>query len=214
MLSVKHYTSTEGYAYLLEPDESGSQNLHFGILKLHAESTYFDHTEACELVLIPLTGRCTLLVGHSGNKANGVLGARETVFESEGCAAFIPHHTTYEILPQSQNVEIAVCKTPSHHDAAAVINPSGTIETPPNYQLHIVENGTASEWIGEAVGFHRFQDEFGSATILADQTKEKQMRTYLHHNDLLVIPEKTHARMVDCQGVLYQLMISRITLPQ
>ena len=161
MLSVKHYTSTEGYTYLLESDESGSQNLHFGILKLHAESTYFDHTEACELVLIPLTGRCTLLVGHSGNKANGILGARETVFESAGCAAFIPHHTTYEILPQSQNVEIAVCKTPSHYDAAAVINPSGPIETPPNYQLHIVENGTASEWIGEAVGFHRFQNEVG-----------------------------------------------------
>ena len=165
-------------------------------------------------MLIPLTGRCTLLVGHSGNKANGVLGARETVFETEGCAAFIPHHTTYEILPQSQNVEIAVCKTPSHHDAAAVINPSGPIETPPNYQLHIVENGTASEWIGEAVGFHRFQDEIGSATILADQTEEKQIQTYLHHNDLLVIPEKTRARMVDCQGVLYQLMISRTPLPQ
>lgn len=214
MLSVIHYTSTEGYTYLLEPGKSGSQNLHFGILKLHAESTYFDHTEVCELVLIPLTGRCTLLVGHSGNKANGILGARETVFESEGCAAFIPHHTTYEILPQSQNVEIAVCKTPSHYDAAAVINPPGTIETPPNYQLHIVENGTASEWIGEAVGFHRFQDEVGSATILTDQTEEKRVQTYLHHNDLLVIPEKTRARMVDCQGVLYQLMISRMTLPQ
>lgn len=214
MLSVIHYTSTEGYAYLLEPDETSSQNIHFGILKLHAESTYFDHTDTCEVALIPLTGRCTLLVGHSGNKANGILGARETVFESEGSAAFIPHHTTYEILPQSQNVEIAVCKTPSHYDAAAVINPSGSIETPPNYQLHIVENGTASEWIGEAIGFHRFQDEVGSATILADQTEEKQIQTYLYHNDLLVIPEKTRARMVDLQGVLYQLMISRITLPQ
>lgn len=214
MLSVKHYTSTEGYTYLLKPGESGSQNLHFGILKLHAESTYFDHTETCEVVLIPLIGRCTLLVGHSGNKANGILGARETVFESEGCAAFIPHHTTYEILPQSQNVEIAICKTPSHHDAAAVINPSGPIETPPNYQLHIVENDTASGWIGEAVGFHRFRDEVGSATVLSDQKGEKQTRTYLHHNDLLVIPEKTRTRMVACQGELYQLMISRITLPQ
>lgn len=214
MLSVKHYTSTEGYTYLLEPDESGSQSLYFGILKLHAESTYFDHTEACEVALVPLTGRFTLLVGHSGNKANGILGARETVFESEGCAAFIPHHTTYEILPQSQNVEIAICKTPSHYNAAAVINSSGPIETPPNYQLHIVENDTASEWIGEAVGFHRFRDGVGSATVLGDQTGEKQTRTYLHHNDLLIIPEKTRAWMVACQGELYQLMISRITLPQ
>ena len=214
MLSVKHYTPTEGYTYLLEPGESGSQSLHFGILKLHAESAYFDHTEACEVALIPLTGRCTLLVGHSGNKANGILGARESVFESEGCAAFIPHHTTYEILPQSQNVEIAICKTPSHSDAAAIINPSAPIETPSNYQLHIVENDTASECIGEAVCFHRFQDEVGYATVLTDQTSEKQMRTYLHHNDLLVIPEKTRACMVACQGELYQLMISRITLPQ
>lgn len=214
MLSVKHYTSTEGYTYLLKPGESGSQNLHFGILKLQAESTYFDHTESCEVALIPLTGRCTLLVGHSGNKANGILGARETVFESEGCAAFIPHHTTYEILSQSQNVEIAIYRTPSHYDAAAVINPSGPIETPPNYQLHIVENDTTSEWIGEAVGFHRFQNEVGSATIIADKTGERQMQTYLHHNDLLVIPEKKRACMVACQGELYQLMISRITLPQ
>ncbi len=215
MLSVKHYTSTEGYTYLLEPGESGSQNLHFGILKLHTESTYFDHTESHEVALVPLIGRCTLLVGHNGNKANGLLGARgKTTFESEGCAAFIPHHTTYEILPQSQNVEIAICKTPSHYNAAAVINPSGPIETPPNYQLHIVENDTASEWIGETVGFHRFQNGVGSATVLGDQTGEKQARTYLRHNELLVIPEKTRARIVACQGELYQLMISRITLPQ
>ena len=214
MLSVKHYTSTEGYSYLLEPGESGSQSLRFGILKLDAESTYFDHTESCEVVLIPLTGCCTLLVGHSGNKANGILGARETVFEGEGCAAFIPHHTTYEVLPQSQNVEIAICKTPSHYDAAAVINPLGSIETPPDYQLHIVENDFASEWIGEAVVFYRFRNGVGSATVLADQLGEKRMQAYLHHNDLLFISEKTRVCMVACQGELYQLMISLITLPQ
>ena len=213
MLSVKHYTSTEGYTYLLKPGESGSKNLHFGILNLGAASTYFDHTEACEVVLIPLTGQCTLLVGHSGNKANGSLGSRESVFESESCAAFIPHHTTYELLPQTQRVEIAVCRTPSHYDAAAVIN-SGPIETPPNYQLHIVENDSTSEWIGEAVSFHRFQNEVGIAVILSFAIGEKQTRTHLRNNDLLVIPESTRACMVDCQGVLYQLKISRITLPQ
>ena len=214
MLSVKHYTSTEGYTYLLAPDELGSQNLQFGILNLRDGSTYFDHTDACEVALIPLTGRCTLLVGHSGNKANGILGSRESVFDSAGCVAFIPHHTTYELLPHSEIVEIAICRTPSHNDAAVVINPSLPIEPPPHYQLHIVENGTASEWIGEAVGFHRFQHEVGSATILSGPTVKKQTRTYLHHNDLLVIPEKTRACMVACQGELYQLMISRITLPQ
>ena len=186
-------------------------NLHFGILNLAPESTFFDHSDDCEVVLVALGGHCTLLVGHNGNKANGTLGERANVFDGDACIAYIPHHTTYEVFTNRIGIEIAICKTPSHKDTAAVLLEAGEIEVETDYQLCIIENDISSEWVGEAICFYRFQDENGSATLQFIDPEKKKARIVLHNNDLLVIPEKTRARLITYEGVCYQLLITHST---
>lgn len=214
MLSKRHYTPSEGYNYLVKPRELGSTNLHFGILKLNPHSRFFNHSEDCEVVLVTLTGHVTLLVGHNGNKANGTMGSRKSVFAGDCSAAYIPHHTTFELITKSDSAEIVFCKTQSHYDAAAVILESGQIETPSDYQLKIIENSTDSEWIGEAISLHTFKHKSGLATVSTIESGELSTRITLYNNDILVIPENTSARLLNNEGISYQLMIRRITLPQ
>jgi hypothetical protein len=213
MPASKHYTTTEGYIQLIAPGELGITNLHFGILNLAPKSTFFDHSDDCGVALIALGGQCTLLIGHNGNKANGVLGERADVFQGDACVAYIPHHTTYEVITTRNRVEIAICKTPSHLDVAAVILEAGKIETETNYQLRIIENDVSSEWVGEAVCFYRFQNENGSTALHLIDPAKKTARIVLHNNDLLVLPEKTRAQLISSEGISYQLLIGRFTLP-
>ena len=214
MLSVRHYTPTEGYTYLLNPGELGCQYLHFGILNLPPQSKYFDHSEDCEVVLIPLAGRCTLLVGHNGNKANGILGSRDNVFAGDAAAAFIPHHTTFEVITGSDSVEIVFCKTLSHNTSAAAILEAGQLETPTGYQLHIIENYNNDELVGEAVCLLRFQSEVGSVMILPIDSAEDTKQFKLYNNDITLIPENIRTRLLDFEGISYQLIVRYITLPQ
>lgn len=211
MLGPKHYTTTEGYTPLIAPGELGITNLHFGILNLAPESTFFDHSDDCEVVLVALGGHCTLLVGHNGNKANGTLGERANVFDGDACIAYIPHHTTYEVFTNRNGIEIAICKTPSHKDTAAVLLEAGEIEVETDYQLCIIENDISSEWVGEAICFYRFQDENGLVTLQFIDPEKKKARIVLHNNDLLVIPEKTRARLITYEGACYQLLITHST---
>ncbi len=211
MSVFKHYTPTEGYTHLADPGDFGISNLHFGILNLSPNSTYFDHSDDYEVVLIALGGQCRLLVGHNGNKANGDLGKRKDVFDGEACLAFIPHHTTFEIITTSESVEIAFCKTPSHTDPAAVILNAGENRTDTNYNLCMCENAFETEWIGEGFCFYRFLDGKGTATVNLIDSKDKSARVSLHHNDLLGIAEQTRARLLEYDGVIYQLSVFQST---
>ena len=214
MLSVRRYTPTEGYTYLLKPGELGSTYLHFGILNLNPKSTFFHHSEDCEVALILLTGKCTLMVGHSGNKANGILGPRKDIFTDDGCAAFIPHHTTFEVITGSENVELAFCKTASLKTTASVILEVGKFETPADYQLQVLENHYPDQLLGEAVCFHRFQDETGSVTIQPFETIRNQKHIKLQNNDLFLVPENKQRCLSNYDGICYQLIVRRSTLPQ
>lgn len=211
MPASKHYRTAEGYTHLINPGELGITNLHFGILNLSPESTFFDHSDDCEVALIALGGQCTLLVGHNGNKANGIFGERKDVFDGDACVASIPHHTTYEIITNADAVEIAICKTPSHLDSAAIIFETGKIETQAGYFLRILENEISDELCGEAVCFYRFQDENSSAKLQLIDPENKKTRIVLNNNDLLVLPEKIRARLITNKGVCYQLLIERST---
>ena len=210
----KKYTSNEGYTRLLEPGELGIKNLHFGILNLTQDSTFFDHTDTCEAALVALGGECRLLVGHNGNKANGVLGGRQDVFHGDVCIAYIPHHTTYEVITNKNDIELAICKTPSHLDTAAIILDEGNTEIQSDYQLHIIENDLTTEWVGEAIYFIRFQNNNDSATLQLIDNNKKKARIVLYNNELLVLPEKTRARLMAYKGSFYQLTIVRSTLLQ
>ena len=218
MLASKNYTPTNGYTEIVKPGEMGITKLHFGILNLAPEATFFDHSDDTEVALIALGGDCTLLVGHNGNKANGILGERPNVFQGEACIAYIPHHTTYEILTNETGIEIAVCKVPSHSESAAVILEAGETANQDETHLRIRENTFSDDsnirtshadmtpTEAEAICLHRFQGADGVAVFDVTRTTGTA-RVRLYHNDVLAVPEQDSIVLLTSEGVGYQLWV-------
>ena len=218
MSASKNYTPTNGYTEIVKPGEMSITKLHFGILSLTPEATFFDHSDDTEVALIALGGDCTLLVGHNGNKAYGILGERPDVFQGEACIAYIPHHTTYEVLANETGVEIAVCKVPSHSESAAVILEAGETVNQDETHLSIREN-TFSEDLdvsasdahmiptgAEAICLHRFQNADGVAVFDVTRTTGTA-RVQLYHNDVFAVPEQDSIVLLTSEGVGYQLWV-------
>lgn len=217
MSASKNYTPTDGYTEIVKPGEMGITKLHFGILRLTSEATFFDHSDDTQVALIALGGNCTLLVGHNGNKANGILGERPDVFHGEACVAYIPHHTTYEILASEAGIEIAVCKVPSHSESAAVILGAGETVDADETHLSIserlfsddLETSTNIHTIptrAEAICFHRFLDGNGVVTFDIAHSTET-IRAQLHHNDVFVVSEHDSIVTLTSEGIGYQLWV-------
>ncbi len=210
MSASKNYTPTDGYTEIVKPGEMGITKLHFGILTLTSKSTFFDHSDDTEVALIALGGSCTLLVGHNGNKAYGTLGQRRDVFHGEACIAYIPHHTTYEVLTHETGVEIAVCKIQSHSESAAVILREGETIGEDETRLRIWENvfseGSDVRVNGEAVCFQRFRDADGVAVYDVTRTIET-VRARVHHNDVFTVPEPDSLVTLTSKGIGYQLWV-------
>ena len=216
LVPKKNYTPTEGYTEIVTPGEMGITKLHFGILNLTPEATFFDHSDDTEVALIALGGQCTLLVGHNGNKANGVLGERLNVFHGEACVAHIPHHTTYEVLAGDTGIEIAVCKVPSYAESAAIILQAGETADQGETHLRIWENDLSAKVnVGtrdahmlltdkEVICLHRFRDPGGVATLDVTRTVETA-RVQLYHNDVFAVPEQDNIVALTAEGVGYQL---------
>ena len=218
MSAPKNYTPTHGYTEIVKPGEMGITKLRFGILHLTPEATFFDHSDDTEVALIALGGDCTLLVGHNGNKAYGILGERPDVFQGEACVAYIPHHTTYEVLANEKGVEIAVCKVLSHSESAAVILEAGETVGENDTHLRIWENmfGDGSDVAvggeptlpteAEAICLHRFRDTDG--VVVFEVTRTTGMaRVQLYHNDVLAVPEQDSLALLMTEGIGYQLWI-------
>ena len=218
MLVPKNYTPTEGYTEVVTPGEMGITKLHFGILNLTPEATFFDHSDDTEVALIALSGYSTLLVGHNGNKAYGVLGERPDVFHGEACIAHIPHHTTYEVLAGETGIEVAVCKVPSYAESAAIILEAGETVDEGETHLRIWESTLSSDSeVGardmqiiraeeEAICLHRFRDANGVAIFDVTRTVET-VRVRLYHNDVLAVPEQDSIVALTSEGVGYQLWV-------
>ena len=209
----KNYTPTNGYTEIVKPGEMGITKLYFGILRLTPEATFFDHSDDTEVALIALGGDCTVLVGHNGNKAYGVLGERADVFQGEACIAYIPHHTTYEVLAKEIGVEIAVCKVPSHSESAAVILEAGETLNRDETHVRIRENtfvnanNTHTMPTGaEAICLHRFQNADGVAIFSVTRPTETA-RVRLYHNDVFALPEAESIVWLRGEGVGYQLWV-------
>ena len=213
----KNYTPTNGYTEIVKPGEMGITKLHFGILRLTSEATFFDHSDDTEVALIALGGDCTLLVGHNGNKANGILGERPDVFHGAACIAYVPHHTTYEILTNESGIEIAVCKVPSHSESAAVILEAGETVAEDETHLRISENVFSDDLAAstnaptipakaEAICFHRFLDGNGGVTFDIARSTE-MIRAQLSHNDVCVVSEHDSVVALTSEGCGYQLWV-------
>ena len=220
MSARKNYTPTEGYTEIVKPSEMGITKLHFGILTLTPQSTFFDHSDDTEVALVALGGHCILSVGHNGNKAYGVLGDRPDVFQDEACVAHIPHHTTYEILTEEGGIEVAVCKVESHSESAAIILSAG--ETAAEHETHLrisenilsddsdVNTGNTHETPteGEAICLYRSRD---ADAVVLDITRtvdgKKTARVQMYNNDVLMLAEHDSIVSVTSKGVGYQLWV-------
>ena len=214
----KNYTPANGYTEIVKPGEMGITKLHFGILSLTPETTFFDHSDDTEVALIALGGDCTLLVGHNGNKAYGILGERPDVFQGEACIAYIPHHTTYEVLANETGAEIAVCKILSHSESAAVILEAGETVAEDETHLRISENVFSNDLAAsirgtptipdesEAICLHRFRNTKGVAVFNVTRTTETA-RVQLYHNDVFAVPEQDSIVSLTSEGVGYQLWV-------
>ena len=221
MSARKNYTPTEGYTEIVKPGEMGITKLHFGILTLTPQATFFDHSEDTEVALIALGGHCTLLVGHNGNKANGILGERPDIFHGEACIAYIPHHTTYEILVGEGGIQIALCKVESHSESAAVILEAGETAAEHETHLRIWENvlsddlnvpAGAARMIpadGEAICLYRSVEANGTALfdIAPTADREKTMPVRLSDNDILMLSEQESVVSLASKGIGYQLWV-------
>jgi 5-deoxy-D-glucuronate isomerase len=221
MLTCKNYAPTEGYTEIVKPGEMGITKLHFGILTLTPQATFFDHSEDTEVALIALGGHCTLLVGHNGNKAYGVLGDRPDVFQGEACMAHIPHHTTYEVLAAEAGIEVAVCKVESHSESAAVILGAGETAAEHETHLRIWENVLSDDLDvragdahvtptnGEAICLYRSVEADSAAVFDITRTadREKTMRVQLYDNDVLMLSEQDSIVSLTSKGVGYQLWV-------
>ena len=199
----------------------GITKLHFGILTLTPQTTFFHHSDNTEVALVALGGHCTLLVGHNGNKAYGVLGERSNVFQGEACVAHIPHHTTYEMLVGDAGIEVAICKVESHSESAAVILEAG--ETAPEQETHlrIWENIASGDldvrttdthvipMQDEAICFYRSLDVNGSAVFEVTRTVDdkRTARVRLSNNDVLMLSEQDSIVSVIPEGIGYQLWV-------
>ena len=214
----KNYTPANGYTEIVKPGEMGITKLHFGILNLTPHTTFFDHSDDTQVALIALSGDCTLLVGHNGNKAYGILGERPDVFQGEACIAYVPHHTTYEVLTNETGVEIAVCKVPSHAESAAVILEAGEAVDEDETHLSIWENVFSDDLAAsfrsapaildeaEAICLHRFRNADGVAVFNITRTTGTA-RVQLYHNDVFALPEQDSVALLTSKGIGYQLWI-------
>jgi 5-deoxy-D-glucuronate isomerase len=205
----KKYTSTAGYTEIIERGEMGLTALEFGIVSLAVGDSFFEDTADTEAALTVLAGQCTLLVGHNGNKAYGIIGERENVFDGVAYRAYIPYRTTYEIIADEAPVEVAVCKTPSFLETAAVILEAGDNLNNSEHGL-IVSETPMSTISGEALCLYRFKPADGSVVqriYTADGAFAQVIS--LGYDDVFCLPEGYHAELVESSGEVYCLCIER-----
>lgn len=204
----KKYEPDKGYTRIIESGQMGITGLDFGILNLGVGESFFEDTGDNEVMLAVLGGQCELLVGHNGNKAHGLIGDREDVFDGEAYRASIPYRTTYEILAHDDPVEVAICKTSSFLETAAVILEPGDDFNSGEHAL-IVSETPAHSISGEAVCFYRLTPTDGhvSQRIYSEVHLFEQFVS-VHHNNVLALPKGYHAEFVEIEARLYCLRIS------
>ena len=204
----KKYKPDKGYTRIIESGQMGITGLDFGILNLDVGESFFEDTGDNEVMLVVLGGQCELLVGHNGNKAHGLIGDRADVFDGEAYRASIPYRTTYEILAHDEPVEVAICKTPSFLETAAVILEPGDDFNRDEHAL-IVSETPAHSISGEAICFYRLTPVEGHASQrIYREGHSFEQSVSICHNNILALPKGYRAELVESKARLYCLQIS------
>ncbi len=98
-----------GYNEVVVPDGKLLSFIEFGILNLNDGEDYEEKTDGKEVVLIILSGRCT--VRADGQTFAGI-GERKNVFSGEAYSLYIPSGKSFEVTGVG-TVQIAICRAPS-----------------------------------------------------------------------------------------------------
>jgi 5-deoxy-glucuronate isomerase len=203
----KKYRPEAGYTRIIENGEMRIIGLNFSILNLGVGESFFEDTGDNEVMLVLLGGQCELLVGHNGNKAHGLIGDRADVFDGEAYRASIPYRTTYEILAHDDPVEVAICKTPSFLETAAVILEPGDDFNRGEHAL-IVNEAPAHLISGEAICFYRLTPADGHASQrIYSEIGSFEQSMSVRHNNVLALPKGYHAELAKSEAQLYCLRI-------
>jgi len=201
---VRHYVPAAGYTRIFERRAEGL-SLDYGVVHLGRGEAFFEDTGDNEVMLIVLTGRCELLVGHNGNKAHGIIGERTTVFDGRAYRVYVPYRTTYELIAHDTPVEVAVCKTASDIDAAALILAPGETQDGSPYLLTAAEMVAHTTIAGGAIGHFRFRQASEFAAVRLIGHGEAQVR--VGHNDVLALPDDWRVMSLESAGRFYSLWV-------
>jgi 5-deoxy-glucuronate isomerase len=105
----KHYDIKEGYTELFSSGDGISKNIDLGIISLNKTERYKSKSNSKEIVLIIISGKCSVKVG---DKQFNSIGKRKNVFEGRAFGIYIPPEHIFEIV-REESCEIAVCGTHS-----------------------------------------------------------------------------------------------------
>jgi len=105
------YVESEDYTQIIDDGL-----IEFGILRLTKGRHFVNIEDNKETALIILSGKCTIKCDVYEWES---IGERNSVFEGEAYAVYIPFKYKYEIF--SEGVEIAICKALSNHKSEPVL---------------------------------------------------------------------------------------------
>jgi len=109
------YEQNNGRTTLLKGTTARPGQIGFAVLSLKLGQTFQDTTGQEETILVILSGKCK--VNTSGSQWD-CIGERKSVFDGKPYAVYLPCDSEYEVLAL-EDVEIAVCSTPSNSNRPA-----------------------------------------------------------------------------------------------
>ena len=111
-LVIEPNYSNEEYIRIT-PEDAGWEHLCFAARKLEREKNWISKTENAEMVIVFLGGKAEF---RSNRKSWEQIGRRKDVFSGMPYAIYIPHHTEFEIIAKSDELDIGYGWTETNED--------------------------------------------------------------------------------------------------
>jgi 5-deoxy-glucuronate isomerase len=107
MNSLYKAKAAAGYQDIIKEENETLNYLALGKISLSECETFRSATGDYETALVILSGKATI---SSEDKVWRNLGERNSVFDGKATVVYIPRESEYHVIPETEQVEIAVCK--------------------------------------------------------------------------------------------------------
>ena len=108
----------EGYNALVREDDPNLKYIELGVVRLKKGESFDGKDAAKEVGLVILSGKCSL---KAGEEDYGIIGERENVFAGKAYGVYLPAELEYRLIAESDELEVAVIKSPSNKKGKAVL---------------------------------------------------------------------------------------------